>query len=367
MTAAKRKSRRITVGNVAIGGGAPVAVQSMTKTQTEETRATVAQIKKLEAAGCELIRIAVPNRRALKSFGEIREKIKIPVIADIHFNKELALGAFEHGADCVRVNPGNIGGRGEFRAVAIAARNLGRAVRIGVNSGSLDPKIKNNKRLSDSEKLVESALLYIETAEKAGLKNFKVSLKASDVLTTVAAYRGIARLTDAPLHVGVTEAGDAFSGAIKSGVGIGILLNEGIGDTIRVSLSAPPEAEVRAAWEILRSLGLRRRGVEIISCPTCSRTKTDIGALSERIREKTVAVTQPLRIAVMGCEVNGPGESEGADLALVMDRAGGARLYAAGKLARKVAARAAVAELLKEMDKLIRADAEGRPEEISCC
>ena len=366
MAMKRRKSRRITVGSVAIGGGAPVAVQSMTKTQTDDVRGTVAQARRLEAAGCELVRIAVPNRRALKSFIEIREKITMPVIADIHFSKELALGAFDAGADCVRVNPGNIGGRGEFRAVAIAARNLGRAIRIGVNAGSLDPKIKKDGRFSDSEKLVASARLYMETAEKAGLKNYKVSLKASNVPATVAAYRGIAQLTDAPLHVGVTEAGDVFSGAIKSAVGIGILLNEGIGDTIRVSLSAPPEDEIRAAWEILRALGLRRRGVEIISCPTCSRTKVGVGALAARIRELTVAITQPVRIAVMGCEVNGPGESEKADIALVMDRAGGARLYAGGKLIRKVTARACVAELMKEMEKFIQAGAEGRPEDISC-
>jgi (E)-4-hydroxy-3-methylbut-2-enyl-diphosphate synthase len=353
MIAKRRKTRQITVGGVAIGGGATVSVQSMTKTQTEDVRGTVEQAHRLEAAGCELIRIAVPNRRALKSFRDIREKITLPVIADIHFNKELALGAFEAGADCVRVNPGNIGGRGEFRVVALAARKLGRAVRIGVNAGSLDPKIKTSSNLDDSGKLIASALIYMETADKAGLKNYKVSLKASDVLTTVAAYRGIARVTDVPLHVGVTEAGDVFSGAIKSAVGIGILLSEGIGDTIRVSLSAPPEEEARAAWEILRALGLRRRGVEIISCPTCSRTKADVGALAACVRERTVAVTQPVRIAVMGCEVNGPGESEGADLALVVDRAGGARLFAGGKFIRKVSARSCVAELLKELEKFI--------------
>jgi (E)-4-hydroxy-3-methylbut-2-enyl-diphosphate synthase len=365
MVAKKLKTRRITVGGVAIGGGAPVAVQSMTKTQTDDVRGTVAQVRRLEAAGCELIRIAVPNPRALKSFREIKKQIAIPVIADIHFSKELAIGAFDAGADCVRVNPGNIGGRGEFRAVALAARNLGRAVRIGVNAGSLDPKIDKDRRLSDSEKLVESAILYIDTTEKAGLINYKISLKASDVMTTVAAYRGIAKLTDAPLHVGVTEAGDAFSGAIKSAVGIGILLGEGIGDTIRVSLSAPPEEEVRAAWEILRALDMRRRGVEIISCPACSRTKSDVGAIAARIRGLTVAVTQPVRIAVMGCEVNGPGESRGADIALVMDRAGGARLFAGGALIKKVSARNCVAELMKELEKFNGAG-EGRPEDISC-
>ncbi len=356
MPEGKHKTRRIMVGGVPVGGGAPVAVQSMTKTQTENVRATVTQIRRLEAAGCELIRVAVPNKRALAAFGAIKLESKIPVIADIHFCKELALGALEAGADAVRVNPGNIGGAGEFRAVALAARRLGRAVRIGVNAGSLDPKIKIISRLTDSEKLVESACRYIETAEKAGLSDFKVSLKAADVNTTIAAYRSIAQKTDAPLHVGITEAGDVFSGAIKSAVGIGILLSEGIGDTVRVSLSAPPEEEVRAAWEILRALGLRRRGVDIISCPTCSRTKADVGGLAAEIRARTVAVSQPLRIAVMGCEVNGPGESETADLALVMDRAGGARLYVSGAFKRKTSARASVAELMREIERILKRD-----------
>ncbi len=355
MPAGKHKTRRIMVGDVPVGGGAPVVVQSMTKTQTENVRATVAQIRRLEAAGCEIVRVAVPNRRALAAFGEIKQKSKLPVIADIHFSGELAIGALEAGADAVRVNPGNIGGAGEFRVVALAARRLGRAVRIGVNAGSLDPGVKKIKRLDDSEKLVESACRYIETAEKAGLSCLKVSLKATDVNTTVAAYRSIARRTDAPLHIGITEAGDVFSGAIKSAVGIGILLNEGIGDTVRVSLTAPPEAEVRAAWEVLRAINLRRRGVEIISCPTCSRTRADIGGIAAEIKEKTVAVTQPVRVAVMGCEVNGPGESETADLSLVIDRAGGARLYVSGAFKRKTSARACVGELMRELENILKA------------
>jgi (E)-4-hydroxy-3-methylbut-2-enyl-diphosphate synthase len=348
----RKKTRRIHVGGVVIGGGAPVVVQSMTKTQTSDVRATADQIARLARAGCEIIRVAVPDRRSVKSFKTIKEQSPLPVIADVHFLKEIALGALDAGADCVRVNPGNMGGAGEFREVARAARRLGRAVRIGVNAGSLDPKLAKNSKLTLSEKLVESALRYAETAEKAGLTDYKLSLKASDVPATVDAYRAVSKLTDAPLHVGVTEAGDVFSGAIKSGVGIGILLAEGIGDTIRVSMSAEPEHEVRAAWEILGALGLRRRGVEIISCPACSRTIVEVGGIAAGIRALAVDIEQPLRVAVMGCEVNGPGESKGADLALVMDRAGGARIYIRGKFARKVPAKTCLNEIMRELEKL---------------
>lgn len=347
--ARRKKTRRIYVGNVPIGGGAPIVVQSMTKTQTVDARATVAQIRRLANAGCEIVRVAVPNRLALKAFREIKEKSPMPVIADVHFRKELALGALEAGADAVRVNPGNLGGSAEFREVALAARRLGRAVRIGVNAGSLDPKLKNKKGLSESDKLVESAARFVEIAEKVKLRDYKISLKASDVPTTVAAYVEMARRTDAPFHVGITEAGGRFSGAIRSAVGIGILLNEGIGDTVRVSLTAQPEVEVRAAWEILRSLDLRRRGVEIISCPTCARTNANVEKIAAEIRRRTGSIAAPVRVAVMGCEVNGPGESEGADLALVMGRAGRARLYVAGKPSRKIPAADAVGALLAEL------------------
>ncbi len=348
----RKKTRRIYVGRVAVGGGAPVAVQSMTKTQTPDAAATLEQIGRLDRAGCEIVRVAVPDKRSLKSFKQIKECSPLPVVADIHFLPELALGALDAGADCVRVNPGNMGGAVGFRDVARTAARLGRSVRIGVNAGSLEPKLAKNNKMLLSDKLVRSALVYAEAAEKAGLMDYKLSLKASDVTATVDAYRQVSKLTDAPLHVGVTEAGCAFSGAIKSGVGIGILLAEGIGDTIRVSMSEEPEVEVRAAWEILRALDIRRRGVEVISCPTCSRTTVDVGAVAEEIGRASVDITQPVRVAVMGCEVNGPGESKGADLALVMDRKGFARIYVHGEPVRRVSAAKSVREIVSEMIKM---------------
>jgi (E)-4-hydroxy-3-methylbut-2-enyl-diphosphate synthase len=359
--AQRRTTRRIHVGEVPVGGGAPIAVQSMTKTRTEDVRATVAQIRRLADAGCEIARVAVPNRRELKAFREIKEKSPLPLIADVHFAKELALGALDAGADGVRVNPGNLGGAADFRQIAAAARRLGRAVRIGVNAGSLDPKLKSKKGLTGSEKMVESALRCVEIAEKAKLRDYKISLKASDVSATVDAYRGISRLCDVPLHVGITEAGGRFSGAIRSAVGIGILLNEGIGDTIRVSLTAPPESEVRAAWEILRSLSLRRRGVEVISCPACSRSDAgDVERIAEKIRKKTASIVAPAKVAVMGCEVNGPGESEGADLAIVLDRSGRARLYAAGAFVRKLPVEKAVDALLAELTRISESESSAK-------
>jgi len=340
------------VGNVPVGGGAPVAVQSMTKTQTEDVRATVAQIRRMADAGCEIARVAVPGAGALGAFAVIMAASPIPVVADVHFSADLAIGALEAGADCVRVNPGNIGGRGEFRRVAAAARNLGRSVRIGVNSGSLYPPVKKNSRLSASQKLVESALIFMESAEKANLTEFKVSLKSSDPLETIEANRLMSRRSDVPLHIGVTEAGDCFAGAVRSAVGIGVLLSEGIGDTVRVSLSAPPEAETRAAWEILRSLGMRRRGVEVISCPGCSRTRAEVGKIAAEVARATSRVTTPFKAAVMGCEVNGPGESEGADAAIILGRGKTAALYIGGVFAARVPAADAASALAAKIIKL---------------
>jgi (E)-4-hydroxy-3-methylbut-2-enyl-diphosphate synthase len=347
-----KKTRRIMVGSVPVGGGAPVAVQSMTKTQTENVRATISQIKRMAAAGCEIARVAIPGPGAVCAFAAIKAASPIPVVADVHFSAELAIAALDAGADCVRVNPGNIGGRGEFRRVAAAARNLGRSVRIGVNSGSLYPPVKNNSRFSASEKLVESALIFMESAEKAKLTEYKVSLKSSDPLIMIEAHRVMSRRSDVPLHIGVTEAGDRFAGAVRSAVGIGVLLSEGIGDTVRVSLSAPPEAEISAAWEILRSLGLRRRGVEVISCPGCSRTRADISKIAAEVIRSTARVTTPLKAAVMGCEVNGPGESEGADAAIILGRGKTAALYVGGKFAARVPAADAAAALAAQIIKL---------------
>ncbi len=335
-----------------MGGGAPVAVQSMTKTQTENVRATLSQIRRMAEAGCEIARVAVPGSGALGAFAAIKSASPLPLVADVHFSAELAVSALEAGADCVRINPGNIGGRGEFKRVAAAARNLGRSVRIGVNSGSLYPPVKNKSRLSAPEKLVESALIFMESAEKAKLTEYKVSLKSSDPLETIEAHRLISRRSDAPLHIGVTEAGDRFTGAVRSAVGIGVLLSEGIGDTVRVSLSAPPEMEIRAAWEILRSLGLRRRGVEVISCPGCSRTRADVGRIAAEVARSTSRVTAPLKAAVMGCEVNGPGESEGADAAIILGRGKTASLYVSGKFAARIPAASAASALAAEIIRL---------------
>jgi len=357
----RRKSRQITVGDVVVGGDAPIAVQSMTKTDTSDARATAAQIHRLEKAGCEIIRVAVPNKRSLKALHEIKKQVRIPIVADIQFDAALALGALEAGADAVRVNPGNLRPPTQFRNIATAARRLGRAVRIGVNTGSLHPHIAAKKNLTVPEKMVESALDFIEIADKAGLRNCKISLKSSDVETTLAAYRKIALLTDAPLHLGITEAGDGFYGAIRSAVGIGILLAEGIGDTIRVSLTAKPELEVRAAWEILRSLGLRRRGVEIISCPACSRTNSaELRQVAEKIRKKTASLSAPFRIAVMGCMVNGPGESRDADYAVILIGARRAALYAGGKPLRKISLSHAADAIIGEIKKTSTANI--RPE-----
>ena len=337
MSARAKKTRQIQVGGVPVGGGAPVAVQSMTKTATEDVRATVRQIRRLQKAGCEIIRCAVPHKNALRALPEIRAAVCIPLIADIHFSSDLAMGALEQGADCIRINPGNIGGLREFAKVARAAVRLGRAVRIGVNAGSLSPDIARKKSLSDSDKLVHSALRFVEKAEQCGLREIKVSLKSFDVPATVAAYRSFSGQSDAPLHIGITEAGDAFSGAIRSAVGLGILLEEGIGDTLRVSLTAPPEKEVAAAWEILGALELRRRGLQIVSCPTCGRCGADLGAVVRELRARTRGMDAPVRVAVMGCEVNGPGEARSADLGVAMTRSGSGVLFIKGKKIRKLA------------------------------
>ncbi|MEW5945788.1 MAG: flavodoxin-dependent (E)-4-hydroxy-3-methylbut-2-enyl-diphosphate synthase [bacterium] len=331
-----KTTRRIYVGNVPIGGGAPIVVQSMTKTRTEDVRAAVAQIRRLEAAGCEIVRVAVPHKKALRALPEIKSKTGIPLIADIHFSKELATGALELGADAIRINPGNLGGLKEFGVVARCAARLGRAVRIGVNAGSLETEVAKNENLSEGEKLVRSALNYVEAAERYKLTQIKVSMKSFDVPATVAAYREFSSLCDVPLHVGITEAGDVFSGAIRSAVGLGILLSDGIGDTLRVSLTAPPEREVEAAWEILRSLNLRRRGVEIVSCPACGRCDADVARLLSAVKRKTKNITKNIRIAVMGCEVNGPGEAAGADIGIALNRSGGGTLFQKGVKTKKV-------------------------------
>jgi len=310
----RKLTRAITVGGVAVGGGAPVTVQSMTNTPTPDVSATVAQIRRLEAAGCDIVRVAVPDADAAAALGRIKAQVRIPVIADIHFDHRLAIAAAENGADGLRINPGNIGGARNVRAVADCAREHGIPMRIGVNAGSLEKDLLKKYNGATPEGMVESALRQIERLRAVDFHDIKVSLKASDVPRTVAAYRLLSARTELPLHLGVTEAGTLFSGLVKSALGIGMLLAEGIGDTLRVSLTRDPVEEVRAGFEILRALGIRQRGPEIIACPTCGRTRIDLFRLVEQVEQALAASDAPIRIAIMGCVVNGPGEAREADI-----------------------------------------------------
>jgi (E)-4-hydroxy-3-methylbut-2-enyl-diphosphate synthase len=331
----RRKTRQIKVGGVTIGGGAPVRVQSMTNTETTDVRATVSQIKALEALGCEIVRVAVPDSPAAEALKEIKSEMQVPLIADIHFDWRLALKALNSGVDGLRLNPGNIGSEQRIKEVVKAAHEMGVPIRIGVNAGSLEKDILERYCHRSAEALVESALRHIRILEDMDFYEIKVSLKATDVWTTVEAYRAISDKTDYPLHVGITEAGTIFSGTVKSSVGIGILLAEGIGDTIRVSLTGDPIEEVKAGWEILKALGLRRRGVEVISCPTCGRIKFDCIAIASEIEKRLAHVKEPIKVAVMGCVVNGPGEASEADVGI----AGGdgvGLLYVGGEVKKKV-------------------------------
>lgn len=322
MNIKRRKTRRICIGPVPIGNDAPIAVQSMTNTDTRDVEATVHQIRRLQQAGCEIIRVGVPDVDAARGLKSIRTRIRIPLVADIHFDHRLALEALRQGADGLRLNPGNIGSHLKVREVTRAAAERGVPIRIGVNSGSVEKKLLRKYGGATPEAMVESALGHIALLERENFHDIKISLKASDVPRTVDAYRMLAERVDHPLHVGITEAGTLIPGTAKSAIGIGLLLAEGIGDTIRVSLTATPIHEITAAYAILRALGLRSRGVEVISCPTCSRTEIDIIRLASRVEKSLSKVQQPLKVAVMGCVVNGPGEAKEADVGI----AGGKKL-----------------------------------------
>ncbi len=330
-----RKSIQIRVGKVTIGGGAPVRVQSMTKTDTGDWKATLAQIKELAEAGCEIIRVAVPSKNVLPSFEKIAEKSPIPVIADIHYDWRLAVEAAKLGAAGLRINPGNIGEEWKLERIIEAAREAEIPIRIGVNSGSLPKEILEKHGKASADAMVETALQHIKFFEKRGFRNIKVSLKASDVSRTVAAYRKIAPLIPYPLHVGVTEAGTLLTGTVKSSIGIGMLLAEGIGETIRVSLAAPPIYEVKVGWEILKALGLRQRGVELIACPTCGRLEVDLLPIVDEIERRLESLDVPLKVAVMGCVVNGPGEAKEADIGLACGRGVGI-IFEKGRLVERV-------------------------------
>jgi (E)-4-hydroxy-3-methylbut-2-enyl-diphosphate synthase len=331
----RRATRRIYVGSVPIGGGAPVAVQSMTNTDTRDVDLTVAQVERLAEAGCEIVRLAVPDDAAVRAFERIKARVAPPLIADIHFDHRLALGAVRAGADGLRINPGNIGGPRAVERVVSEADAAGIPIRIGVNAGSLQRGILKRHGHPTPEAMVESAMEHVALLEGLGFARIKISLKSSSVLQTVAAYELLSRRVDYPLHLGVTEAGTLIAGTVKSALGIGLLLHRGIGDTFRVSLSRDPVEEVRVAWEILRALDLRRRGPEIISCPTCGRCEIDLFTLVERVEEALRPVRSSPRVAVMGCVVNGPGEAREADVGVAGGRGQGI-LFRKGRLVRKV-------------------------------
>ncbi len=341
-----RRTRRIRIGNVPVGGGAPISVQSMTNTDTRNVRATVAQIRSLARLGCDIVRVAVPDAAAVRALGRIRAASPLPVIADVHFDHRIAIACAEAGADALRINPGNIGGAARTLEVLRAARANAISVRIGVNAGSVEKDILARHGGPTPEALVESAGRFAAICEKARFTQVKFSLKASDVPTTVAAYRLFAARHDYPLHVGVTEAGTLFSGTVKSAVGIGILLAEGIGDTIRVSLTAPPEEEVRVGWQILKSLGLRQRGVDLVSCPTCARVSIDVVGIAQEVERRLAGLEVPLRVAVMGCAVNGPGEAREADVGVAGGRGEGL-LFVGGEIVKKVKEKEIVAAVVR--------------------
>ena len=312
----RKKTRQIHIGPVAIGGGAPISVQSMTNTKTTDTEATVAQIRALQAAGCDLVRLAVPDMDAAKNLGNIIQAVRVPLIADIHFDYRLAIEAIRQGISALRLNPGNIGGEENVRAVVKEAKAAGIPIRIGVNAGSLDKKILAKYGGITPEALVASAMEHVHILEAQGFYDMKISLKAHDVPLTIAAYRLMSETCDYPLHLGITEAGTVNTGIIKSAVGIGALLAEGIGDTLRVSLTGDPVVEVRVANEILKSLGLKEYGPTLVACPTCGRTSIDLPAIAAQVEKKLAGIQEPIEVAVMGCVVNGPGEAKEADLGI---------------------------------------------------
>ena len=349
----RRKTRQICIGPVKLGGDAPVSVQSMTKTDTRDIGKTVRQIRLLEEAGCEIIRVAVVDEEAARAIVGIKKRIRIPLIADIHFHSHLALRAIESGADGLRINPGNIGGRDRLRPLVREARNRSVPIRIGVNSGSLEKDLMKRFGGATPEAMVSSALRTVEWMEDLGFHLIKISLKASDVLRTVEAYRLFSKKSDYPLHLGVTEAGKGSSAIVKSSIGIGLLLSEGIGDTLRVSLTGEPVEEVRVGYGILRALDIRKRGVEIISCPTCGRCNIDLAPLVAKVERGVKTISTPLTVAMMGCVVNGPGEAREADVGIAGGKGAGF-LFKKGKVVRKLREKDFVSVLLKEIQEMTK-------------
>jgi (E)-4-hydroxy-3-methylbut-2-enyl-diphosphate synthase len=343
----RKKTRPVTLGGVQIGGGAPIVVQSMTCTDTRDTRATIGQILELEEAGCEIIRVAVPDETAAVAIRTIKEGIHIPLIADIHFNHQLAIMAIRYGADGVRINPGNIPVNG-IREIVSSSKASGKVIRIGINSGSLDKETAARHGGPTAAALVDSAMQNIRLLEEMDFGAIKLSLKSSDVATTIEAYKLVSQMTDYPLHLGVTEAGTLVQAAIKSAIGIGVLLHEGIGDTLRVSVTGHPAQEMDVAYGILRALNIRNVGPDIISCPTCGRCEIDLVGLAERVERELKGLKTPLKVALMGCIVNGPGEAAEADIGIAGGRGVG-MLFKKGKIVRKIREEEFIPVLLEEI------------------
>ncbi len=346
-----RGTRQIYVGAVPIGGGAPVVVQSMTNTDTRDVSSTVTQVQQLYEAGCEIVRLAVPDMEAVEGFKEIRSRVSPPLIADVHFDHRLAIAALKAGADGLRINPGNIGGRKAVEKIIKEALARDIPIRIGVNAGSLPKRILKKYGHPSPEAMVESALDFVSLFEELGFEKIKISLKSSHVLNTIAAYELLSEQTDYPLHLGVTEAGTLISGTVKNAIGIGLLLFKGIGDTFRVSLTRDPLDEVKVAYEILRALDLRHRGPEIISCPTCARCEIDLFGLVDEVERALSGITSSPKVAIMGCVVNGPGEAKEADVGIAGGRGQGV-LFRHGQLVKKIPERDLAKILIEEVKKL---------------
>ena len=350
----RRQTRKILLGNVEVGGDSPISVQSMTNTDTRDVDATVAQINRLEDAGCEIVRVAVLDQKAAVAARAIRDGISIPLIADIHFDARLAVAAMEQGVDGIRINPGNLGGERKVAKVVDAALHHKVPIRVGVNSGSIEKdllKTYGYPTADNTDALIESAMRNVRLLEKYGFYDIKISIKSADVLTTVNGYSKLSKITDYPLHLGVTEAGGLIAGTVKSSVALGLLLSQGIGDTFRVSLTRDPVEEIRVGFELLRSLKIRERGPELISCPTCGRTRIDLFSLAEKVENYVQTMETPLKIAVMGCVVNGPGEAREADIGVAGGNGVGI-IFKKGKVWKKVSENELMDVFMAELEKM---------------
>lgn len=353
----RRKSRQIMVGDVPVGGDAPISVQSMTNTETTDVAATVAQVRRLEDVGADIVRVSVPSMEAADAFGEIRKQTRVPLVADIHFDYKIALRVAELGVDCLRINPGNIGSQDRIKAVISAARDKGIPIRIGVNAGSLGKDLLRKYKEPNATAMVESAMRNIDLLDKEDFQNFKLSMKSSDIFMAVEAYRRIATQIDQPLHLGITEAGGLRSGTVKSSIGLGLLLMEGIGDTLRVSLAADPVEEIKVGFDMLKSLHLRSKGINFVACPSCSRQNFDVIATVNELERRVEDITTPVDVAIIGCIVNGPGEAKESDIGLT-GASPSNLIYVDGKPDHKVKSE----NLVDELEAMIRARAAEKEE-----